>query len=144
MRTRRRKAEYLQDLDGATTTLSAWQVKGVRRMQSAANVLADPRPDLAEDSWLWARLLPWAYGADGAEPESLFGAVHGLRCGGARLRLEKGLCRLTRGEWPASEYAQLRDRYVMPHAMRLNKLLLDLGLWGAVQIAQKTEQEVML
>lgn len=101
-------------------------------MQQADNVLADPRPDLRADSWLWERLLPWSYGADAMEAESLFGAVNGFRCGGARLEWEPGTraVRLTRGLWPVDEYKLLRDRYLLPHAARINRLLVDLGAWA--------------
>lgn len=122
------------DPDGAEMTLSAWQALGVRRMQSAGNVLADPRPDLREDSWLWERLLPWSYGADGGQEESLFGALNGFRCGGARLQLDGEGVRFTRGDWPADEYAELRNRYLMPHAGRINSLLLDLGAWACERL----------
>lgn len=43
--------------------------------------MVDPRPDLVEDSALWKAVLVAARG-----DRALFGLLHGLRCGGARLR----------------------------------------------------------
>lgn len=47
----------------------------------------DPRPDLVEDTDLWERVLTMAKETDPAPgtERSLFGLLHGLRCGGARL-----------------------------------------------------------
>ena len=47
---------------------------------------SDPRPDLAEDRPRWETLLRLAYIAD--KPGLLFGLLHGLRCGGARLTVQ--------------------------------------------------------
>lgn len=47
----------------------------------------DPRPDLTNDHMLWVSVLILAKRMD-PEPgttRSLFGLLHGLRCGGARL-----------------------------------------------------------
>jgi hypothetical protein len=46
---------------------------------------ADPRPDLAPDTALWGQLLEAAFLLDGDDSAGLFGALHGLRCCGARL-----------------------------------------------------------
>lgn len=133
-------AQLLID-DGSTLTLSVWQIKGVKRMQQAGNVLADPRPDLRGDSWLWERLLPWSYGADGLEAESLFGAVSGFRSGGARLEFDGQAVRFVPGDWPAEEYRALRDRYLLPHAARLNKLLVQLGAWAYERAIVEADRE---
>ncbi len=46
---------------------------------------ADPRPDLAEDTALWAELLAGAYRQDGQDPYGVFGALQGARICGARI-----------------------------------------------------------
>lgn len=48
----------------------------------------DPRPDLVEDSHLWVQVLGAAYkvGADKGKAQPLYGLLHGLRCGGAKLK----------------------------------------------------------
>lgn len=79
----------------------------------------DPRPDLAEDSVLWEALLGWAARHDpGAGTEaSLFGLLHGLRCGGCRLvrrpdgRLRLNYTALLDG-WDETE---LREHWLMPN-----------------------------
>lgn len=53
------------------------EVKTIRKPYS------DPRPDLIEDWFRWELLLWVAYRQD--KPGLLFGLLHGLRCGGARI-----------------------------------------------------------
>ncbi len=106
-------------------------------MGALKQVLADPRPDIRADAWLWEHLLMWAYNGE-AEP-SLFGALKGLRCGGARLALAGETVRLERGDWDELEYAGLRKKYLVPHAARLQKLLADLGPWAAGQERERAE-----
>ena len=45
----------------------------------------DPRPDLTADTRVWQALLELAFLLDGEAPDGLFGALHGVRCCGARL-----------------------------------------------------------
>ncbi len=85
----------------------------------------DPRPDLAEDSALWGRLLARAFALDGDDPTGLCGALHGLRCCGAALVAEGGRLRLTAGEMGDDEYAALRRAWLIPHADALRLLLRD-------------------
>ena len=97
------------------TTTRAWT-----REQWAA----DPRPDITADSAWWERLLGMAYDQDGDDPDGLFGALHGLRCGGAKLLpVPPDKTRLSRGEWDADEYAQLRDHWLLARGARLTDLL---------------------
>jgi hypothetical protein len=84
---------------------------------------ADPRPDLANDSARWARLLALAYDRDGEDPRGLFGALHGLRCCGAGLAPADDGARLVAGEMPAEEYAAGREAWLVPHAAALTALL---------------------
>lgn len=46
----------------------------------------DPRPDQAEDSPLWVAVFTEAKGIEPWQESPLCGLLHGLRCGGARLR----------------------------------------------------------
>src|SRR5690606_13770921 len=45
----------------------------------------DPRPDLAEDHRQWVAVLSMAWHRD----RDLWGLLHGLRCGGARLETRR-------------------------------------------------------
>jgi len=47
--------------------------------------LYDPRPDLTADSLVWQALLELVFLLDGEAADGLFGALHGVRCCGARL-----------------------------------------------------------
>src|SRR5262249_32715603 len=66
--------------------------------------LLDPRPDLAADTHAWQALLELAFLLDGEAPDGLFGALHGVRCCGARLIPADGTrqwgagCRLAPGD----------------------------------------------
>jgi len=83
---------------------------------------ADPRPDLGEDSALWACLLAWAYD----EHPDLWGALHGFRCWGRRLVRRNGRVELTPGE-DDPDYEADRETYLMPHAGALVGLLARLA-----------------
>lgn len=118
-------------IDGPAGSLPTEFVEQVRRHKEAVTAelarerwAADPRPDLG-DSPLWTRLLPLAYARDGADPNGLFGALHGLRCCGARLIVDDGRLRLTRGEMDPAEYAADRARYLVPHSDALRALLVS-------------------
>lgn len=99
--------------------------------------LFDPRAESSpDDSDLWGLLLCWAYGEEllaykRGEPcaHSLYGALHGLRCGLARLQASGNNVRLLRGDWTEVEYAQLREKYLLPHAQHLQELLKKLAAW---------------
>ena len=84
---------------------------------------ADPRPDLQADSPLWGALLALAYDLDGPDPTGLFGALHGLRCCGARLVNRGGTVSVAAGELGDEDYLALRHEYVSPHVEALNTLL---------------------
>lgn len=74
------------------------------------DVLADPRPDLAEDSDLWAGLLASLVDAHASEP---FSAQHVARCVGARLEWTRDTLRLVPGKDPVA-YAVVRELYLKP------------------------------
>ena len=96
----------------------------------------DPRSDLADDHSRWWLVLEAAWRLDGQDPEGLFGALVGLRGCGARLELANAetwgarpddpppTYRLVRGaELSEAEYAELRQRYLVPHRAALTRLL---------------------
>lgn len=83
----------------------------------------DPRPDLLDDSARWCRLLREAWHHDHDKADGLFGALHGLRCLGATLISASVGVRLVRGAIDEEEYADLRQRYLVPHGAQLNGLL---------------------
>jgi hypothetical protein len=83
----------------------------------------DARPDLADDATHWRQLLRGAYALDGNRSDGLFGALHGLRCSGARLSVARGHPRLLPGEIESSAYRDWRERWLMPHREALTLLL---------------------
>lgn len=96
----------------------------------------DPRPDLIGDRHRWWVLLQAAYRLDGESNNSLFGVLVGLRGCGARLEIagppnwhlgpEGPLpnWRLVKGEeMTEAEYADYRERYLVPHRAALTRLL---------------------
>jgi hypothetical protein len=95
----------------------------------------DPRPDLVDDSELWAALLELA----GYRSGELFGALHGMRCMGTRIRrASKGYVYILRPDidptgclaWETEEqYKEARDKWLKPHSEILKELLT--GLWRA-------------
>jgi hypothetical protein len=87
----------------------------------------DPRrEDLPVDSGLWSAALARCYDLDGDDPDGLFGALRGMRCLGARLEETASGVRLRPGELSRTEYAELRERYLMPHAPLVERLLAGL------------------
>jgi hypothetical protein len=88
---------------------------------------ADPRPDLAPDSPVWAKLLSAAYHLDGHDPYGVWGALHGMRCLGAHIEVLAGQARIQPGEVNTQEYMLLRERYLRPHLAAICRLLANLG-----------------
>ncbi len=90
---------------------------------------ADPRPDLATDSALWAQLLALAYDLDPAlPPYGLFGALYDMRCMGAGLVVVNGRCKLVHGEMLKADYDADRARYLVEHKAALVELLARLDM----------------
>ena len=87
----------------------------------------DPRPDLAEDSSVWGRLLSLAYGRDGTDPGGLAGTLHGLRCMGVSLETVGGNVSLRPGEMEPADYHTEKLWRLAPHAEPLIQLLDGLG-----------------
>jgi hypothetical protein len=101
----------------------------------------DPRPDLAADTQAWRALLEVTFLLDGEEPDGLYGALHGVRCCGARLvpagvggpeRTGRGyrLCPGTAYLGGAAAWAADRERWLAPHADVLAPLLRGLPTGG--------------
>jgi hypothetical protein len=90
----------------------------------------DPRPDLGDDSDLWAQLLKLAWSN---APHELWGTLHGLRCLGARLvsadeaAYGQTPLRIVAGDIAPVEYARLRERYLMPYADMVQELIARLN-----------------
>ncbi len=93
---------------------------------------ADPRPDLLGDRQRWWLVLQAAYGLD----LNLFGALYVLRQCGARLEIASPpdwslqpdgpapTWKIIRGEeLSEAEYADYRQRYLLPHRAALSQLL---------------------
>ena len=72
---------------GPQTSQASASAGATRSLREAVRppYLYDPRPDLAADSRVWQALLELAFLLDGEAPDGLFGALHGVRCCGARL-----------------------------------------------------------
>ena len=100
--------------------------------------LYDPRPDLTADSPAWQALLELAFLLDGEAPDGLFGALHGVRCCGARLVPADGTrpagpagagCRIAPGDGylgGARAWATDRERWLVPAADVLTPMLRGL------------------
>lgn len=105
--------------------LAAWDAAFDRCSQ-------DPRPDCSTDHWAWRLLLTLAFLAEGTAPHAVFGALHALRCAGGHLAwdadkrrwrlLPPGAAADPALSRPAAWQA-FRQRYLLPHAERLQQLL---------------------
>ena len=99
-----------------------------KRVNEDIDLRDDPRPDLAGDSQMWARLLREAAEIDFDDPYGLFGALYGVRCCGATLEATARGWRLVRpeemGTW---EWEDLREQWLMPHKAALKALLAAKG-----------------
>jgi len=92
--------------------------------------LADPRPDLKEDSALWDRFLKFA----NMEDENLAGTLHGFRCMGTRIKIGRNGYVLRPDVDPSGDkawetkeqYEEARDKWLRPHARKIAKLLQKL------------------
>ena len=98
-----------------------------QKSKAEMEYLVNPRPDLGEDSELWARLLLKAYVIDSGNREGLFWALHGMRCVGARLRLGKSTAIMEAGQVAAPEYEAWKRQYLEPHRETLLRLLREIA-----------------
>lgn len=93
----------------------------------------DPRPDLQEDHHLWNRLLTLSCSVpDIKKATDLVGVLHGMRCGGTRLRKGQNGGYVLRPDidptgctaWESQQaYEEVRDRYLKPHSASLKVVL---------------------
>lgn len=92
------------------------------------NPFLDPRPDLEEDSELWARLLHLAE----KKKSELAGILHGFRCQGTRLKRGRTSYVLRPDidpvrAWPRQEeYEKERDKWLKPYTKEIAALLKSL------------------
>src|SRR5690606_24990090 len=100
----------------------------------------DPRPDLTEDHRDWLAVLVMC-----RNDKHLFGILHGLRCGGARLEVREG----KRGPFYRLDYEPLLDtwkkdellrEWLEPHRGRI-KMALERGLQAKRAVELQMEQE---
>lgn len=96
----------------------------------------DPRPDHKEDHLRWVDMLQNCLVWDGfsapGQGERVWGILHGLRCGGARIqRIDGGLgYRLLPGEWKAEDWQQVKRDYldgIKDEIVKLFKLTREFG-----------------
>jgi hypothetical protein len=98
--------------------------------EAAPYYIIDPRPDLEEDHHLWKQLLTIAHSKD----EELAKVLHGLRCGGTRIKKENKRYVLRpdidptgRVAWETEEdYRELRDKYLKPYSFLAIQCLKEL------------------
>jgi len=90
-------------------------------MSSMTEYEKDPRPDLNEDHGYWIALLTVAK----ERSQKLFGILHALRCGGARLvkDIKTGL-RILPGEWEPERYNEYKVKYLRPNVNAIKSLLV--------------------
>lgn len=110
------------------------------RVNPASPASLDPRPDLAEDHRDWLAVLVMC-----RHDKQLFGLLHGLRCGGARLEVREG----KRGPHYRLDYEPLLDtwdkdallrEWLEPNRGRI-KAALERGLQAKKAVELQMEQE---
>lgn len=115
---------------------------------SRDDMATDPRPELTRDTPRWRRLLAVAFLVDGDHPEGLFGALHGLRCLGARLvasgSTEQG-CRLLPPEgYDTRQWQADRQCWLLPHEEILMPLLAGLARPDGAGLSQNRTRVSLL
>lgn len=89
--------------------------------------ILDPRPDLADDSARWERLLTMAYQLPEEDMDGVYGTLLGFRCMGARIFTVNGKPTITHGEIDPEEYKRDRETYLLPVAAKVAALMAKLG-----------------
>lgn len=106
------------------------------RVESRPGTIADPRPDLAEDSHLWPQVFTLALALDvkASRKKALFAALHGMRIAGTRLvksdKTGKLVFRPLVGKdgWKSeAEYKQAAAKYLRPYDRDMKELLRQLN-----------------
>jgi hypothetical protein len=90
----------------------------------------DPRSDLFLDSENWTRLLRYAANAYGEGPESVVGIIDGIRCMGACITVKDGVARIRPGDMDATEYADIKAKWMQPYAAEITRILGEVGRWA--------------
>ena len=86
----------------------------------AAPFSGDPRPDLESDSRFWHYLLRHAQLEDEDDPRGAFGALHGVRCCGARLEWQaNGSLRIVADAEYLGSFEDNRETWLMPHRAQI-------------------------
>ena len=95
------------------------------RVSQSIRDIHDPRPDISEDSAEWRALLRYAALADDADAaESAYGALHGVRCCGARIRLQpSGVLWIEARDDYLGNWGVDRLRWLAPHRSELIRWL---------------------
>ena len=107
-------------------------------MAHVGEIAEDPRPDLAEDSHLWIKVLELARRSN----TQIFTTLHGFRCEGAKLsRTTKGLRmapRIHGGENPRlygfnshAEYKQQRNKWLIPLTKEIQEVFRTVDVWAS-------------
>lgn len=99
--------------------------------------MADPRPDLAEDTTYWSQVFVLAMAADvkaKRKSNPLFGGLHGMRIAGTRLVKSDKTGKLVfrplvgRDGWASeAEYKQAAGKYLKPFDKDMKELLMQLN-----------------
>ena len=81
--------------------------------------MVDPRPDLTRDAALWKVVF-----AAAADDSDLFGLLHGLRCGGAKIvqRPDNSLKIVYRPLLPGWDEGELVTNWLMPRRKKITRL----------------------
>jgi hypothetical protein len=88
-------------------------------------ITVDPRPDLADDSELWTRLLELAE----AEDRMFAGTLHGFRCLGTRIKRGRNGYVLRPDIDPTGDTAwtsqreEMKEEWLRPHISKIANLL---------------------
>ncbi len=126
-----RDADVLAALNGEPQTLTPSQYPQNPQNRGRST---DPRPELPHDSAYWTVLLRHAQWEDN---EAALGALHGVRCCGARISLQpSGVLRIEAGEGYLGNWAADRERWLAPHRADLIRWL-RLLLEGDADVAQR-------
>lgn len=90
---------------------------------SAVPYWYDPRPDLTGDTVSWQVVLELAFALDGEAASGVFGALHGMRCNGARIVQAGSRHRLASGEAYEGEWAEDCARWLVRYREPIAALL---------------------
>jgi hypothetical protein len=122
-----------------------WLSNPPQVMPWVASEVGDPRPELAEDTAAWRRLLRLAFIKDGDDPDGVFGVLHCVRCCGARLVRLRGAWRIVPGkDYFGGRAAWIADRtkWLLPRRAAIAGLLASQGAYRPGAARGETADEV--